>query len=1211
MIKIDGDLKNDPNNIISTWIALEALSPQTFNKPEELANNDRQCVTTLSENYLPWNQNDKTRQNYKLYYLIILGTIPLKYATEELIKVFGKNEENNLKTSGNAILAALLVDEKGCLLKEKSIGVSSFAWSLPQVLNKKLNKLANWSATEIETIDQLNNILNQANNNGDITPLNYLILEQAWKWLLNKFDLPDKYVKKPEHVIRVYQCYKSKKPPELPLLNSFFLHDLALVDRLLKKQESMPIALSYYLGKLNHNESIDILNNTKDLECALAPNLISTARWPSVAGHPLVTLQQAAVNLVRKQLAEKEGLVAVNGPPGTGKTTLLRDIIVASVIDRVTAMCHFDDPNMAFTKTGKNKFVGKGFFHLYTLSENLKGHEIVVASNNNKAVENISMELPALKAIDSSYAEKINYFKSISDKLFNSRKSLFDNPETSDETSEKIETWGLIAAVLGNSTNKSAFQKTFWNDKENSFQTYLKAVKGDNLTIEETSKDGKITRRQPAIILQENPPTSFELALREWKLAKSKFTHLKQEIELQLHDLSVIRQQWHSLLKVTLDIKKQNNLIAQLNQKYDLLSIEVKNSQTTISESEKQKGQKDLELGLHKTMHPGFFAKLFRCQKWKLWLSEWQVKQQWQQSFNKEIENILAEQAKLLQSQQDLQTEINQQKQKLSALIKHKQQLDNIIKTAKLKYGDKIVDHAYLSDEHEKLHQRSPWITEELHKKREELFIAGLDVQRAFIGCAAKQYLHNLNFFIDLLNNELSTEYNEYLPDIWATFFSVIPVISTTFASVSSMFKTLSQETIGWLLIDEAGQALPQASVGAIFRAKRVVVVGDPLQIPPIVSLPQELNHEICTYFNVNESRWTAPSASTQTLSDSASLYQSQYENTEENSKVGLPLLVHRRCQNPMFTISNLVAYQGKMVYAVPQKPLDEITSLLGTSCWFNIDGEAHSKWSPEEGAFALKLLTKIVSAVRPPPDIFIITPFRDVAFSFKRMLKNNKSFFNLLNMLDDRLINTWLDNNIGTVHTFQGREAEIVIFLLGAPNSNQIGARKWATNSPNIINVAVSRAKRYLYVIGSYGAWANIGYARDLANNLPCKNNIGIDDTITPDNSIVHEENSTNDEKVQTNQKSEPQSVYFATVETSEIAHEEKVITNRDESNNQEEDNNAIREVKKCANCNKLLALSCFYPAKKYADGWSIWCKDCISKLKSSRRSKSKKYNT
>jgi hypothetical protein len=61
------------------------------------------------------------------------------------------------------------------------------------------------------------------------------------------------------------------------------------------------------------------------------------------------------------------------------------------------------------------------------------------------------------------------------------------------------------------------------------------------------------------------------------------------------------------------------------------------------------------------------------------------------------------------------------------------------------------------------------------------------------------------------------------------------------------MFGDLPPESIGWLLVDEAGQAVPQAAVGAIMRAKRSIVVGDPLQIPPVVSLPEKLNAEICS----------------------------------------------------------------------------------------------------------------------------------------------------------------------------------------------------------------------------------------------------------------------------------------------------------------------------------------------------------------------------
>lgn len=76
--------------------------------------------------------------------------------------------------------------------------------------------------------------------------------------------------------------------------------------------------------------------------------------------------------------------------------------------------------------------------------------------------------------------------------------------------------------------------------------------------------------------------------------------------------------------------------------------------------------------------------------------------------------------------------------------------------------------------------------------------------------------------------------------------------------------------------------------------------------------------------------------------------------------------------------------------------------------------------------------------------------------------------------------------NRIGTIHTFQGREADSVILLLGAPKAAQNGARSWAAGTPNILNVAVSRAKKSLYVVGSYGAWSGVGYARELASALP-----------------------------------------------------------------------------------------------------------------------------
>ncbi len=137
------------------------------------------------------------------------------------------------------------------------------------------------------------------------------------------------------------------------------------------------------------------------------------------------------------------------------------------------------------------------------------------------------------------------------------------------------------------------------------------------------------------------------------------------------------------------------------------------------------------------------------------------------------------------------------------------------------------------------------------------------------------------------------------------------------------MLGDLPPHTLGWLLIDEAGQATPQAAIGAILRAKRTIAVGDPLQIQPVVSLPERLNADICDFFKVNELDWAAPAASTQTLTDRASRHQSSFETVAGERRVGLPLLVHRRCQNPMFAISNKIAYAAQMVQVVGPMKLD------------------------------------------------------------------------------------------------------------------------------------------------------------------------------------------------------------------------------------------------------------------------------------------------
>jgi superfamily I DNA and/or RNA helicase len=67
-----------------------------------------------------------------------------------------------------------------------------------------------------------------------------------------------------------------------------------------------------------------------------------------------------------------------------------------------------------------------------------------------------------------------------------------------------------------------------------------------------------------------------------------------------------------------------------------------------------------------------------------------------------------------------------------------------------------------------------------------------------------------------------------------------------------------------------------------------------------------------------------------------------------------------------------------------------------------------------------------------------------------------------------------------------QGREEEAVIFVLGAPDPRQQGARDWAGRHPNLLNVAVTRAKERLYVFGNRKLWRSAGCFRVLDQRLP-----------------------------------------------------------------------------------------------------------------------------
>jgi superfamily I DNA and/or RNA helicase len=147
-----------------------------------------------------------------------------------------------------------------------------------------------------------------------------------------------------------------------------------------------------------------------------------------------------------------------------------------------------------------------------------------------------------------------------------------------------------------------------------------------------------------------------------------------------------------------------------------------------------------------------------------------------------------------------------------------------------------------------------------------------------------------------------------------------------------------------------------------------------------------------------------------------------------------------------------------------------------------HVEGDSEDKWSEQEGFKVIELLKQLKNS-GVTPDIYIVTPFLIVAQNLRKLIGAS-------GVLDSWTNNAkaWTEERIGTVHTVQGREAEAVIFVLGAPTMNQKGARNWAGSRPNLLNVAITRAKEALYVVGNQDLWRSAGVFQKLAEGLPCE---------------------------------------------------------------------------------------------------------------------------
>lgn len=393
-------------------------------------------------------------------------------------------------------------------------------------------------------------------------------------------------------------------------------------------------------------------------------------------------------------------------------------------------------------------------------------------------------------------------------------------------------------------------------------------------------------------------------------------------------------------------------------------------------------------------------------------------------------------------------------KKQINIVESMKSYKDNQEKIQHLQKNYDFTDSKFLNfnKDRNEFQKSNPWFNKEYRELQTELFISSLIVRKQFL----YENKENLSVVTEIWNTlykfPKKTNGNLIIQTAWNWMNFIIPIIGTTFASFGYMFRYLGENSIANTFIDEGGQATPQSSVGAVFRSKKIMAVGDPSQIPPVNTVDASIKGIICQIFNINE-LYISNDSSTQALFDRT--VQFGFEKKDQ-SWIGVPLWVHRRCCEPMFSLSNILSYDKLMVQGKSKKISQ------GKAKWFDVKGNAENKFVLEQAVFVKEKIIELwetnPSLIDEDKGIFIITPFRYVSEKLSQYLKNDVEI--------RKYKNEKATDNIGTVHKFQGKEAKIVFFVLGADKSSEEAAG-WAFSTANLVNVAVTRAKEEFYIVG------------------------------------------------------------------------------------------------------------------------------------------------
>lgn len=289
----------------------------------------------------------------------------------------------------------------------------------------------------------------------------------------------------------------------------------------------------------------------------------------------------------------------------------------------------------------------------------------------------------------------------------------------------------------------------------------------------------------------------------------------------------------------------------------------------------------------------------------------------------------------------------------------------------------------------------------------------------------------------------------------WSALKAVLPhVRSWAVTSLSARRFPPNPALFDLVIIDEASQCAIPHVIPLLFRARHALIIGDVMQLPHIAKIVPEQEAVIRGGAGLRAD-W---------LEKRRLAYRrhSAFHAAEHAAGGSMLLDEHYRCHPDIAAISNDLFYDGALTVLTDIRSRPAVKRPAIT--WAPVKGRAlrpNSGGSWLNQAEVDKVSECVGYLLRHLPEeasIGVVTPFKPQKEALQERFTGQSRV------------------RVGTVHTFQGGECDAMVFSLVAAEEMHPGAVNWIDRQLNLWNVAITRARSHLIVVGDPELWKKRG---------------------------------------------------------------------------------------------------------------------------------------